>query len=505
MKEQANDVFEICSYVDGLEKKIDSMTEELTNMQNQIKEMQEDTLVNNAKKALSEAQERLNTRCEQIKSQVLEVKEQVKSTAKGIVEEAKEKGRAALYRVSEFLGIKKRLLDIRENVRDAIKTTDKDIAKTAFLAKGLREAGQTAANAFRTFADKSEVDYSQKEQKHPITKAVLAKMFYNHLGLYGEDLKVAKLEQFIAKQGKTDEFRRVFEQKNGSPWVESRDAYAFFEDDVVDTLTAVLGMSETAARNWFNGTETAEISIAQLVSEIKDYVDSKPDNFRLLFMVDEVGQYIGTSTDLLLNLQSLVEELGAKCNGKVWVCCTGQEAINEIIKVRNDEFSRIQARFKTRLKVILREGINKSLGWRGYGEDAVGAYNSWFKESIIFGCIWSLWHLPLFWIPGTYQYGLKEMGIMYVINFLLSVIPLDFLQTWVYVKNNRSMLATIIFHLFINIMQEKINMTPETKCIQTIFVVIAAIIIVVINKEMFFETQHVGSLLEEKIMNREIN
>ena len=176
MKEQANDVFEICSYVDGLEKKIDSMTEELTNMQNQIKEMQEDTLVNNAKKALSEAQERLNARCEQIKSQVLKVKAQVKSTAKSIVDEAKQKGRATLYRESEFLGIKKRLLDIRENVRDAIKTTDKDIAKTALLAKGFREAGQTVANAFRTFADKPEVDYSQKEQKHPITKAVLAPM-----------------------------------------------------------------------------------------------------------------------------------------------------------------------------------------------------------------------------------------------------------------------------------------------------------------------------------------
>ena len=176
MKEQANDVFEICSYVDGLEKKIDSMKEELTNMQNQIKEMQEDTLINNAKKALSEAQERFNARCEQIKSQVFEVKAQVKSTAKSIVDEAKAKGRSALYRVSEFLRIKKRLLDIRENVRGAIKTTDKDIAKTALLAKGFREAGQTAANAFRTFADKPEVDYSQKEQKHPITKAVLAPM-----------------------------------------------------------------------------------------------------------------------------------------------------------------------------------------------------------------------------------------------------------------------------------------------------------------------------------------
>ena len=84
---------------------------------------------------------------------------------KSIVDKAKEKGRSALYRLSEFLGIKKRLLDIRENVRGAIKTTDKDIAKTELLAKGFREAGQTVTNAFRTFADKPEVDYSQKEQK----------------------------------------------------------------------------------------------------------------------------------------------------------------------------------------------------------------------------------------------------------------------------------------------------------------------------------------------------
>ena len=176
MKEQANDVFEICSYVDGLEKKIDSMTEELTNMQNQIKEMQEDTLINNAKKALTEAQQRLNTRCEQIKKQVLETKEQVKSTAKSIVADAKAKGRAELYRVSEFLGIKNKLLNIRENVKSAIKETDRNIARTAILGKELREAGQTLANAFRTFADKPEVDYTQKEQKHIITKAVLAPM-----------------------------------------------------------------------------------------------------------------------------------------------------------------------------------------------------------------------------------------------------------------------------------------------------------------------------------------
>lgn len=180
---------------------------------------------------------------------------------------------------------------------------------------------------------------------------VFAKMFYNYLGFYGEDLKVAKLEQFVDKQGKTDEFRRVFEKKNGDSWVNTRESFVFFEDDVVATLQEVLGMSEEAARNWFNGTETVETSIAQLVSEIKDYVDKKPDNFRLLFMIDEVGQYVGENTDHLLNLQSLIEEIGSKCEGKVWVMCTGQEALDEIIKTRQDEFSRIQARFKTRLSL----------------------------------------------------------------------------------------------------------------------------------------------------------
>ena len=162
---------------------------------------------------------------------------------------------------------------------------------------------------------------------------------------------MAKLEQFIEKRGKTAEIRRVFEEKNGGPWLESRDAFAFFEDDVVDTLKEVLGMSEDAARNWFNGTETVETSIAQLVSEMKDYVDNKTDDFRLLFMVDEVGQYVGGDTDLLINLQSLVEKIGSECGGKIWVVCTGQEAIDEIIKARENEFSRIQARFKTRLSL----------------------------------------------------------------------------------------------------------------------------------------------------------
>lgn len=180
---------------------------------------------------------------------------------------------------------------------------------------------------------------------------VFAKMFYNHLGFYGENLKVAMMERYIDQQGKTDEFRRVFEEKKGKSWLEMRRAFAFNGKFIIPTLMEVLDMSEDDAKAWFNDKTSTEISIAQLVEDMKAYVDTKPAYFRLLFMIDEVGQYVGTDTDMLLNLQSLTEKIGSECEGKIWVICTGQEAIDEIIKVRADEFSRIQARFKTRLSL----------------------------------------------------------------------------------------------------------------------------------------------------------
>lgn len=144
---------------------------------------------------------------------------------------------------------------------------------------------------------------------------------------------------------------------------------------------------------------------------------------------------------------------------------------------------------------ILLASVIEETAWRGYGEDAVGSYFSWFTESIIFGSIWALWHLPLFWIEGTYHYGLKELGPYYILNFLIGVIPMNFLTTWVYVKNNRSMLACIILHLFVNTMQEKIAMTPQTKCLETIVIAGVAVLIVLTNTELFFEKKHIGNLL----------
>lgn len=139
--------------------------------------------------------------------------------------------------------------------------------------------------------------------------------------------------------------------------------------------------------------------------------------------------------------------------------------------------------------------ILEEIGWKGYCEDSIGEYMNWFWESMIFGAIWSFWHFPLIFIKGTYQAGLM-VNPMFVINFFVSAIPMGFIITWVYLVSDRSILACILFHMAVNFLQEKVAMTPETKCVETIVVLIATVIIVIAKKDMFFETRHVGRLLD---------
>ena len=160
-----------------------------------------------------------------------------------------------------------------------------------------------------------------------------------------------------------------------------------------------------------------------------------------------------------------------------------------------DDFSFTGVGIGTAFVTITLASIIEEVGWKGYCEDSIGQYMNWFWESLLFGALWSLWHLPLIFIQGTYQAGLM-VNPLYVINFFISGIPLGYIITWVYLVSDRSILACMIFHLFVNFMQEKIAMTPETKCLETIVVIIATVIIVICNKKMFFETDHVGRLLK---------
>ncbi|MBS4178781.1 BREX system P-loop protein BrxC [Lederbergia citrea] len=196
---------------------------------------------------------------------------------------------------------------------------------------------------------KSSLDNKSKEDA---ILRVFMKVFYEHRGYYGDIPGVAEMEKYLDKQGVYEAFKHEFHALAGEPWESRRNSFYFDADFVIGALTKVTDMSEESARNWFeNGVNNFEISIEKFSKDVKDYIDEKGPNFHLVFLVDEIGQYIGDSRNLMLNLQTLAEDLGTHAHGKVWIMVTSQESIDSIVKVKGDDFSRIQGRFDTRLSL----------------------------------------------------------------------------------------------------------------------------------------------------------
>jgi hypothetical protein len=181
---------------------------------------------------------------------------------------------------------------------------------------------------------------------------VFMKVFYEHRGYFGDIPGVAEMEKYLDQKGVYEQFKVEFKALAGEEWVDRRNTFYFDADYVIGALTKVTEMSEESARNWFeNGVNNFEISIEKFAKDVKDYIDQKGKNFHLVFLVDEIGQFIGDSRSLMLNLQTLAEDLGTHCQGKVWIMVTSQESIDSIVKVKGDDFSRIQGRFDTRLSL----------------------------------------------------------------------------------------------------------------------------------------------------------
>ena len=197
----------------------------------------------------------------------------------------------------------------------------------------------------------SKSDSNSKQNKDAIVNVFL-KVFNEMQGYCGAMPFLADLERRLNEEGRYEEFKQKFEENYGDAWVDSRQDFDFIQDDIVDTLVDMEFMSEAAARNWCEkAAEPYKISIEDFAKRVKAYIDRKGNNHHVAFLVDEVGQYIGDDSNLMLNLQTVREELGKECNGKAWVIVTSQQDIDSITKVKGNDFSKIQGRFDTRISL----------------------------------------------------------------------------------------------------------------------------------------------------------
>jgi hypothetical protein len=167
---------------------------------------------------------------------------------------------------------------------------------------------------------------------------------------------IAHMERYLDNKGLFDKFKQKYHTLNGDEWIDRRIDWQFNQDEIVKVLAEILGQSEASSRHWIDHAESDfSLTVENFSKWVKEYLDKQGFAHRIFFFVDEVGQFIGSDGHLMLNLQTIVENLGVTCEGRAWVVVTSQEDIDTVLgslsNARTNDFSKIQGRFKTRLSL----------------------------------------------------------------------------------------------------------------------------------------------------------
>ena len=162
MNHEANEVFELCTYVDGLEKKLDAMSVELSGIRQELKAVRENTIPNHIREQMHVVSSHLKEQCQIMKNEIRDIKEHITSKAAEINMAFRKKGRDALFKIAEVTHLKPKLISLRNRVNGATEDVKDTIDRIYELGSQVRMANQNKANAFRTFMGKDQVDYSLK-------------------------------------------------------------------------------------------------------------------------------------------------------------------------------------------------------------------------------------------------------------------------------------------------------------------------------------------------------
>lgn len=253
---------------------------------------------------------------------------------------------------SHFLKILSYLLENREvKAKKALEFFHDKISDPLLLANMERAARVPTEIILFNIDSKSDSD--SKIKKDAIVK-VFMKAFDERQGYCAELAWLADMERQLDGSSQYEAFKNEFNRLTGTLWEAEREKNYLLRDQIINSLVVATGNSEESATAWFDNLENNySLSIERFARIISEYCDSRGKDARVLFLVDEMGQYVGDNTDLMLNLQTVTEDLGIYVRGRAWVMVTSQQDIDGLMKnrVKGNDFSKIQGRFATRLSL----------------------------------------------------------------------------------------------------------------------------------------------------------
>ena len=132
----------------------------------------------------------------------------------------------------------------------------------------------------------------------------------------------------------------------------------------------------------------------------------------------------------------------------------------------------------------------EELAWHSYGTDCLRQRMNLLKTSLLFGVFWALWHMPLSFIKGYYHSNVAETGLLYSINFMVSLVPYVVLMNWLYYKTHRSILVAIIFHITAGCFNEMFRTHPDSKVIQTVLLLLLSVFVVIKERNFFLQREY---------------
>jgi hypothetical protein len=236
----------------------------------------------------------------------------------------------------------------RQSVSDSFRSK----SSGAFLPGLLDKAARIPSRSLLFNIDQKATLIS-KDQTDALLK-VFVKVFDESCGYYGNHGHVARFERDLDNRGQYAAFKEAFQRIAGIPWSQGREQSKLEATSIDRAFAEVNG--EAASDIIGQYSRDYAVSIEDFANQVRAWLDQQGGPaFRLNFFVDEVGQFIGQDTKLMLNLQTIAESLNTRCGGRAWVFVTSQEDMEKVIgdqtRQQGNDFSKIQARFKTRVKL----------------------------------------------------------------------------------------------------------------------------------------------------------
>lgn len=191
--------------------------------------------------------------------------------------------------------------------------------------------------------------------------AAFIKAFNQHCGYFdGDQQHIAKLEYDLDREGKLDSFKAKVLELIGKDWADVRKSALIYGHQLSQAFDAVCGNPEGTTENVVRYySQNYKPDIHSFAVRVEEYIARHEPGFRLNFFVDEVGQFIAKNTNLMVNLQSVAEELNSVCGGDSWVVVTSQENMEDIVGEMSEgsanDFSKIQARFKVKMQLTSKD------------------------------------------------------------------------------------------------------------------------------------------------------